>query len=142
MRRVFFLSTLVRVKSKCVFRALPARHLFALGACRKTPCVKPHASCCEVPFLERSFVAAPMQPTPTQILLVDDDPAMLRLLAKWLESDGYEVLRASDSRAAQELLEAQRPSILLTGWELPQQGGPELVRWARAQNFGHYIYTI
>ena len=26
---------------------------------------------------------------PTSVLLVDDDPAMLRLLAKWLESAGY-----------------------------------------------------
>jgi len=83
-----------------------------------------------------------MSPSNPKILLVDDDPAMVRLLAKWLESDGYEVLRAGDGKAAQELLETHRPAILLTAWELPQDGGPELVRWVRSQNFGHYIYTI
>lgn len=78
----------------------------------------------------------------TKILLVDDDPAMVRLLAKWLESDVYEVLRAGDGRAAKELLEAHRPAILVTDWEMPHLDGRELVRWVRSQNFGHYIYTI
>ena len=35
-----------------------------------------------------------MPADPTKVLLVDDDPAMLRLLAKWLEAEGYQVLRA------------------------------------------------
>ena len=35
-----------------------------------------------------------------KILLVDDDPAMLRLLAKWLEAEGYHVLRAGAGRMA------------------------------------------
>jgi two-component system cell cycle response regulator len=78
----------------------------------------------------------------TKILLVDDDPAMLRLLSKWLEPDGYEVLRAGEGRAAMELMESQRPTILLTDWETPQVDGVELVRWVRSQDFGHYVYTI
>jgi diguanylate cyclase (GGDEF)-like protein len=83
-----------------------------------------------------------MPPEKTKILLVDDDPAMLRLLAKWLEAEGYEVLRASDGRTAKELIETAQPSILVTDWEMPQADGLELVQWVRSQNFGHYIYTI
>ena len=38
--------------------------------------------------------------------------AMLRLLTKWLEADGYAILRASDGRAAMETLNA------LTNWHV------------------------
>jgi PleD family two-component response regulator len=77
-----------------------------------------------------------------KVLLVDDDPAMLRLLAKWLEAEGYQVLRAGDGRMAAELIEAERPRLLVTDWEMPNLDGLELCRWVRSQNFGHYIYTV
>ena len=77
-----------------------------------------------------------------KVLLVDDDPAMLRLLAKWLEAEGYQVLRAGDGRMAAELIEAERPRLLVTDWEMPNLNGLELCRWVRSQNFGHYIYTV
>ncbi|HMC09831.1 MAG TPA: diguanylate cyclase, partial [Pirellulaceae bacterium] len=83
-----------------------------------------------------------MATEPTKVLLVDDDPAMLRLLAKWLEAEGYQVLRAGDGRMAMELIEAERPRLLVTDWEMPNLNGLELCRWVRGQNFGHYLYTI
>ena len=55
---------------------------------------------------------------PAKILLVDDDPAMLRLLAKWLDVEGYSVLRATDGRAAMEVIESEHPKILVTDWEI------------------------
>jgi diguanylate cyclase (GGDEF)-like protein len=79
---------------------------------------------------------------PTKVLLVDDDSAMLRLLAKWLEAEGYLVLRAGDGRAAMTLIATEHPQILITDWEMPQLDGLELCRWVRGQNFGHYLYTI
>lgn len=79
---------------------------------------------------------------PTQILLVDDDPAMLRLLSKWLEAEGYTVLNARDGHEAKELLEAAQPKLLVTDWEMPELDGLELCRWVRGHNFSHYIYTI
>jgi two-component system cell cycle response regulator len=83
-----------------------------------------------------------MPTEPTKVLLVDDDPAMLRLLAKWLEAEGFQVLRAGDGRMAMELIEAERPRLLVTDWEMPNTNGLELCRWVRSQNFGHYLYTI
>jgi diguanylate cyclase (GGDEF)-like protein len=79
---------------------------------------------------------------PTSVLLVDDDPAILRLLAKWLESAGYNVLRASDARTAIELITAERPSILVAAAEMPQMDGIELCRWVRGQHLPTYLYTI
>src|SRR4051794_17869398 len=72
---------------------------------------------------------ANMPSEPTKILIADDDPAMLRLLAKWLEGEGYQVLRAGDGRMAMELIEAERPRLLVTDWEMPNINGLELCRW-------------
>ncbi len=83
-----------------------------------------------------------MPTEPIKVLLVDDDPAMLRLLTKWLESDGYQVLRTGDGRSAMEIIEKERPRLLVTDWEMPNVNGLELCRWVRSQNFGHYVYTV
>jgi diguanylate cyclase (GGDEF)-like protein len=78
----------------------------------------------------------------TRILIVDDNPAMVRLLSKWLDGERYEVLSASDGRTAREMIETERPNILITDWEMEHLDGRELCRWVRQQNSGHYIYTI
>lgn len=83
-----------------------------------------------------------MATEPTKVLIVDDDPAMLRLLSKWIEAEGFKVLRAGDGRAAIEVIEAEHPRLLVTDWEMPDINGLELCRWVRGQNFGHYLYTI
>src|SRR5262245_19835346 len=77
-----------------------------------------------------------------KVLLVDDDPAMLRLLSKWLESDGFQLLRTGDGRSAMEIIETERPRLLVTDWEMPNVNGLELCRWVRSQNFGHYVYIV
>src|SRR4051812_3579090 len=83
-----------------------------------------------------------MSDQPIKVLIADDDPAMLRMLARWLESEGYQVLRAGDGRMAMELIDAERPKLLITDWEMPNVNGLELCRWVRTQDFGHYLYTI
>src|SRR5947209_14918677 len=77
-----------------------------------------------------------------KVLLADDDPAMLRLLGKWLELEGFHVLLAADGKAAMELIEAEHPRLLVTDWEMPQLNGLDLCRWVRNQNLGYYLYTI
>lgn len=83
-----------------------------------------------------------MQVAKPNILLVDDDPAMLRLLAKWLESEGYTVRRANNGAEAIEAIKSDCPDILVTDWEMPQIDGMELCRWVRRDDLPHYVYTI
>lgn len=84
-----------------------------------------------------------MIPAKAKVLVVDDDPAMLRLLRKWLESDDFEVQEAVDGRQAVEMIEADCPQILLTDWEMPNMNGMELCRWVRSQkSLPHYVYTL
>jgi two-component system cell cycle response regulator len=78
----------------------------------------------------------------TRVLLVDDDPAMRRMVSKWLEGAGYRVRTAENGRDAVQAIEKERPQILLTDWDMPQMDGLELCRWIRGQKQIGYIYTI
>ncbi len=83
-----------------------------------------------------------MPPAPAKVLLVDDDPAILRILAHWLESAGYEVRTGCDGREALALIEADCPDFVLTDWEMPCIDGPALCRRIRAMDLPHYVYVL
>ncbi|WP_254512091.1 diguanylate cyclase [Anatilimnocola floriformis] len=80
--------------------------------------------------------------TITSILLVDDDAAMLRLLARWLELAGYRVRTARDGNEACAAIELECPQIVITDWEMPGMDGHELCRWVRSQSLPHYVYLM
>ena len=83
-----------------------------------------------------------MAPAIYKVLLVDDDPAMLRLLSRWLEKAGYAVSSVVDGQEALDAIEADCPDFLITDWEMPRVNGLELCRQLREMSLAHYIYTI
>ncbi len=68
------------------------------------------------------------------ILLVDDDPDILRLLTMTLRPEGYRLLSASDGNAALEIARAERPDLLLLDWNMPGRNGLEVCRALRAES--------
>lgn len=60
------------------------------------------------------------------ILLVDDEPMILRVMRVALEKVGYRVITAVDGKDALEKLEASHPDILVTDIEMPRMTGKEL----------------
>src|SRR5579859_1452717 len=48
------------------------------------------------------------------ILVVDDDAAAVQALSELLTEEGYEVLRCTDPRTAQRLVEARSPDLVIT----------------------------
>lgn len=65
------------------------------------------------------------------ILVVDDDPVILRVVSRLLTDDGYRVVTAPDGQAAWELLQGPPPKqvdLLLTDVRMPHMGGAELGR--------------
>jgi len=60
------------------------------------------------------------------ILLVDDEPMILRVMRMALEKVGYEVNTAIDGRDAFEKISASPPDILITDIEMPRMTGKEL----------------
>ncbi len=78
----------------------------------------------------------------SRVLLVDDDPAALRLLSAWLEGAGYSVTAASDGAGAMAILDAQTPDFLIADWEMPHLGGVELCRRVRDLPAAQYVYVL
>ncbi len=77
-----------------------------------------------------------------KILVVDDDPAMRRLVTKWLECDGYPVDQAGDGVEAMAAIEASCPDMLITDWNMPRMDGMELCERVRGLRLSNYIYIL
>ncbi len=77
-----------------------------------------------------------------KVLLVDDDPAMRRILSRWLARGGYPVQVASDGQEALEAVERDCPDVILTDWEMPRMSGLDLCRRVRAMPLDHYVYIL
>ncbi|HYQ84562.1 MAG TPA: response regulator, partial [Rubrobacter sp.] len=67
-----------------------------------------------------------------KVLAVDDDPDSLALLRRVLEERGSRVLTASSAAEALDLLEAERPDVLLSDIGMPGMDGYELIRRVRS----------
>jgi len=66
------------------------------------------------------------------VLIVEDEPAILELIAVNLEHSGYAALRAVSAEQAAQLLRETRPDVALLDWMLPGQSGLALARRLRA----------
>ena len=60
------------------------------------------------------------------ILVVDDEAALVTLAAEMLNSAGYQVLKASNSKQAMTILEQQTIDLLLTDVVMPEMDGYQL----------------
>ena len=69
-----------------------------------------------------------------RILVADDDPAILRLVATILEKDNYTVVTARDGREAYKIMQAD-PSFTAAILDvvMPHISGPELVRFMKSE---------
>lgn len=63
-----------------------------------------------------------------RILIVDDEPATLKLLKLNLELDGHEPFLASDGETALKRIEAERPDLVLLDVMMPVFDGWEVLR--------------
>jgi DNA-binding response OmpR family regulator len=65
------------------------------------------------------------------ILLVDDEPAILKLARMYLEREGFRVEEAKDGEAALRAVEAGRPALVVLDVMLPKVDGLEVCRRLR-----------
>jgi two-component system response regulator HydG len=57
------------------------------------------------------------------MLLVEDDPASLHLLERWVEKEGLEITTAASAEEAEKLLGSFKPHLVLTDIVLPGKDG-------------------
>jgi DNA-binding response OmpR family regulator len=71
---------------------------------------------------------------PCRILLVDDDPDILRILKDNLELDGYQVSTASTGREALQLFVREVPDLIILDLSLPDVDGIQVCRSVREKS--------
>jgi two-component system KDP operon response regulator KdpE len=67
----------------------------------------------------------------TQVLVVDDEAAILRFLKPALEANGYEMATAGSVAEATKRIAAESPDIVLLDLGLPDGDGKDVIRRAR-----------
>jgi CheY-like chemotaxis protein len=69
-----------------------------------------------------------------RMLVADDDPAILRLIATILEKDNYNVVTARDGREAYKILQTDPNfTAAILDVVMPHISGPELVRYMKSE---------
>ncbi len=67
------------------------------------------------------------------ILLVDDEPNIIQLARLYLEKESFQVKSVNDGRAALQVIERERPALVVLDLMLPEIDGWEVCRRLRAQ---------
>ena len=68
-----------------------------------------------------------------KLLVIEDDPAIRRLLRVTLERAGHDVAEAATAREALSLLPIEKPQVVLLDLGLPDRDGLELVQLIKSQ---------
>lgn len=63
-----------------------------------------------------------------KILVVDDDPYVVKYIVGLLETNGYLTCSASDGQAALDVLKREKPDMVTLDLEMPQEWGPRFYR--------------
>ncbi len=67
----------------------------------------------------------------SRILVVDDEPAIIKLLRANLHGNGYEVLAAMDGAEALQTIEKELPDLIILDIMMPKMDGFEVARQVR-----------
>lgn len=66
------------------------------------------------------------------VLVADDEPLMVEILARFLQQAGFNVLRAFDGREALEIVRSHDPDLLILDLKLPRLSGFDVVEQLRS----------
>jgi DNA-binding response OmpR family regulator len=67
-------------------------------------------------------------PVETRVLIVEDDPLLLRILQKRVSNEGYTVAVAGDGREGMKAIVTFEPDVVISDWMMPEVDGLELCR--------------
>ena len=68
------------------------------------------------------------------MLIVEDEPALARLISEVLAGDGHRALIARDGREALQLLDRRKVELIISDLKMPRMSGTELYRELRARH--------
>ncbi len=71
-------------------------------------------------------------PAGPRVLVVDDDPACLLILKKFLEKEGYQVTVAVDGASGLAQAQQEKPELIICDWMMPGLDGPQVCQAVKA----------
>jgi len=77
-----------------------------------------------------------------EILIVDDDADILRLLRLYLEFEGYDAVAAPSGKKALDILNTQKVRLLLTDFDMPEMNGLDLATWVREKHAAITVFLM
>lgn len=69
-----------------------------------------------------------------KILVVDDEIKIREMVKNYLEKEGFDVVQAADGLEALEVLEIEKPDLMVLDWLLPGKSGLEICRQVRDES--------
>ncbi len=89
-----------------------------------------------------SIPAVSTDEVPPRVLVVDDEPALRRSLARFLTSRGMSVTTAEDGRAAMDVLQREEVDVALIDLMMPNVGGLEVLEYVKANLAGVQVVIM
>ena len=77
--------------------------------------------------------------TPQKIVIAEDNPALAEIYKVRLDAIGYNCFVASDGEMALQIIERERPALVLMDMMMPRIAGDEVLRRMRATDWGKDI---
>ena len=70
-----------------------------------------------------------------KILIIDDDPVIVKYLTTLFEDNGYEAVSANDGSTGFEMLEKENPDLITLDLQMPDEWGPKFYRKVSKSKF-------
>ena len=77
-----------------------------------------------------------------KIAVIEDEDNLRFLVAHRLESEGYQVVQAANGDDAEQLIQEQKPDIVLLDWMLPGKSGAEVCKGVREKGFNKIVIMM
>jgi CheY-like chemotaxis protein len=68
---------------------------------------------------------------PKKILVIDDDPVIVKYLVNLFEDNGYTTVNASSSMEGLEQVKKEKPDLITLDLQMPKEWGPRFYRKLR-----------
>ncbi len=90
-----------------------------------------------------SAISLPRRPPEAcKILVVDDEPKVIEVIAYHLRHDGYQIVSAPDGKRALDCIASDPPDLVITDVMMPDVDGVELCRRVKGDIKTHFIPVI
>ncbi len=76
------------------------------------------------------------------VLIVDDDPRLLKMLARTLSYEGLHVLTAANGLQALEQVDAHHPQVIILDWMMPRMDGLTVLQQLRADGDRAHVLML